>query len=82
MTKRDYIIGQRLRPLGEEGLQAARAIVASHQAAKINEVLVDATSAQVLVRIYDQLMPEHRARLLGLNVAKACSVAYRLAYPS
>ncbi|GAA1625755.1 hypothetical protein ACFQY4_35355 [Catellatospora bangladeshensis] len=54
-------------PIGDATLiDSLRTIVAEHQYAKINGVLVDLWSASVTVTIWDQLKQDKRERLLTL----------------
>jgi hypothetical protein len=78
MAKKEYREAQRVKPLGVEGLARIRQIVAEHSYAKVNEVCVDAFSAQYIVALHDQLSAENQAKLLGLPVAKTLDMALRL----
>jgi hypothetical protein len=56
-----------------------RRIVALHQSEEIDGVLVDATSAQLVVLVYDALKPEQQERMRGMSVVQQCEIALQLA---
>lgn len=78
MTKQAHRQAKRLSPIGLEGIEACRAIVARHAAAKVNEVMVDAFSASGITEVYDALKPENQVKFVTLSVRKATDVAFRL----
>lgn len=59
-------------------IQKCRKIVAEHQCAKVNGKLVDATTANVIVKVYDALNETNRAKFAGLGVPKMAAVAWKL----
>jgi len=65
MTKQAYREAQRVSPLGAVGLERIRQITREHQAAKVNEVLVDGYTASA-------------AKLVSFPVDKVCSVVFKL----
>lgn len=76
--KVSYRQAQRVKPCGQEGLAACRKIVAEHQYAKVNEVMIDAFSASALVAVADKLNPENLAKLLAQPVGRACVISLKL----
>ena len=78
MAKREYIQAQRLKPIGAEGIEACRRIVAEKQAAKVNQVMVDLFSASAIVRVYDAVNDENKARLEAKPVAIVADIVFRL----
>lgn len=79
MSKADYRAAKRLAPMGEEGLEAMRQILAGRQRQKINEVLIDAFSASLIVQVFDRLNPVNRANLLARPVAQVADICFKLA---
>lgn len=77
MTKQAYREKQRVSPLGEAGIEALRKIVSEHQAAKINEVLVDGFSASAIIQVYDQLNDKNKEKLKSLPVAVVADVVFK-----
>jgi hypothetical protein len=69
---------RRLQPMGVEGLTTIRQIVAEHQAAKVNEVLIDAFTASCIVHIFDALNEKNREKMLNMPVAQAGAVCLKL----
>lgn len=63
----------------EGRMGAYRRIVAMHQCEEIDGVLVDATSAQFVVKVYDALNPENQAKMRGMSVVQQCHIALQLA---
>ena len=78
MTKQAFREAQRVAPMGAAGLERMRQITREHQAAKINEVLIDGYSASAVVQVYDKLNDANREKLLAMPVAKVCSVVFKL----
>jgi len=77
MTKRAHQEAQRVKPLGEEGIEAIRKVmVEGYQ--KVNEVLVDAFSASAIIRVYDALNPANQELFRKMPVAKAADVSFKL----
>jgi hypothetical protein len=57
---------------------ALRKIVSEHQAAEIEGVLVDATSASMLVQVLDNLNPINKAKFLALDIGRMAHLGWRL----
>ncbi|MFF4699868.1 hypothetical protein [Streptomyces chattanoogensis] len=56
-----------------------RRIVTLHQCEEIDGVMVDATSAQVVVQVYDALKPENQAKMRDMPVVRMCEIALQFA---
>jgi len=78
MSKQQYREAKRVSPIGESGMNICRSIVREHQAAKINEVLVDAYSASAIVQIYDAVNDANKAKLLTLPVARVADICFAM----
>lgn len=78
MTRQAYRESRRMQPMGIAGLEAIRKITREHQAAKVNEVLIDGYSASAVVQVYDALNDANKEKLLSLPVAKAVTVVFKL----
>lgn len=63
---------------GEERIAAIRQIVAEHQYAKIDGIMVDAFSASAIVAVYDALNPTNRAMFANFTVGKMARIAFKL----
>ena len=61
--------------------QALRKIVAEHQAAEIEGVMVDAFTASMLVQVLDNLRPENKAKFLNLPLCTMAQVGWRITNP-
>ena len=59
-------------------MAAIRQIVASHQYAKIDGLMVDGFSASAIVQVFDALNPENQARYAALTIPKMAAVAFKL----
>lgn len=60
-------------------LEAARRVVDRRQAEKVDGVLLDATTAHLLVQVHDALQkPENRERFLNMPINTAANFAFRL----
>lgn len=77
MTKREHIQAKQASPLGEEGIDAIRKIVAEKQYAKVNHVAVDLFSAGTLITVYDRVNPESQAKIRAMTVPRAIHVAFK-----
>lgn len=55
-----------------------RKIVAEHQATRTEGVFMDATTANMLVRVHDALNEENRAKFLALPIRKMVAVGWKL----
>lgn len=55
-----------------------RKIVSEHQHAKIEGVIVDASTAQAILLVYDSLKPENQAKFASLDVRVMGNVAWKL----
>lgn len=78
MSKQDYREAQRIKPIGQAGIDACRKIVAEKQAAKVNEVMVDLFSASAIVQVYDAINEANRAKLVSFPVAKVADISFKL----
>jgi len=78
MSKQDYREAQRIKPIGQAGINACRKIVAEKQAAKVNEVLVDLFSASAIVQVFDAIGEANRVKLVAFPVAKVADVAFKI----
>lgn len=54
-----------------------RKIVEEHQRARVEGVMVDAWSANAIVKVYDALTPANQERFCALSVPKMASVAFK-----
>lgn len=63
----------------EEKLTKLRTIVSEHQANEIGGVLVDATTANLLVKVYDALNETNKAKFLSLSISGMAGIAWKLA---
>ncbi|WP_424863039.1 hypothetical protein [Streptomyces sp. MMS24-I29] len=63
----------------EDRIGDFRRIVELHQCEAIDGVLVDATSAQLVVLVYDKLKPENQEKFRRLSVHQQCEIALKLA---
>lgn len=59
-------------------LNKLRTIVKEHQAEEIEGVLVDATTASLLVKVHDALSDRNRERFLEFPLVKMTEIAWRL----
>ena len=66
-------------PVGEKGLELIRKICKDHQAEKINGVLIDASSACLIVKIAEKLNPANRKKFLSLDANSMGHIAWKLA---
>ena len=56
----------------------ARKVLREKQDAKVDGILLDATSANALVQAYDGLNPENRAKLESMSLDRAMSIVWKL----
>lgn len=63
---------------GEARLQQLQAIVAEHQAMKVDGQLVDACTANMLVKIVLRLNEKNRAKFLGFSITRMVDVGWKL----
>ena len=59
-------------------LETLKTIVADHQCAEVEGVLVDATTANLLVKVYEGLNETNKAKFAALPVAKMADLAWKL----
>ncbi len=59
-------------------MAALREIVANHQYAKIDGMMVDGFSASAIVQVYDALNTANQIKYVQLPVAKMADVAFKL----
>ena len=78
MTVAEHRTAVRLSPLGPEGLEKLRAIVAGCAAQKVNEVFVDVFSASAIVQVHDALNTANREKLLAMPIARVADVCFKL----
>lgn len=78
MAKEEYRQAQRIKPLGTDGLEKIRKIVAEKQYRKVNEVMVDLFSASAVLAVYDKLSPENQEKLRGLPVGRVVTICFKL----
>ena len=62
----------------ESHIEIINRIVTNHQAEKIDDILVDATSANAYKTVYDNLSEANQKNLLSQPIAKAISICWRL----
>lgn len=77
MTKREHIQAKQASPLGQEGIDAIRKIVAEKQFAKVNEVAVDIFSAGTLITVYDRVNMAAQSKIRAMTVTRAVHVAFK-----
>lgn len=58
-------------------IEALRKIVAEHQAATIDGLLVDAFTAGMLVTVYDALSPENQAKFDKPRLDKLVAIGWK-----
>ena len=82
MTNDEHLIGKMYEATEDQQFKLAtlRAIVADHQAAQIEGVLVDVTTANVIVKIHDALSPKNQASYLAYPITRMANIAWKLAY--
>ena len=78
MSKSDYREAKRLAPIGKDGIERCRKIVAERQYAKVNEVMIDGYSASAIVQVYDAVNEANRIKLEGLPVHRVVSICFQL----
>lgn len=76
MNRKERKEAERLKPLGAEGLARVRQVLAEHQYAKVNEVMVDIFTANAIVRVYDSCNEQNQQKLISLPVAKVAKVCF------
>lgn len=59
-------------------VEACRAILAGHQAARYRGVFVDATTAHVVVQVYDAVNAENRAKLDAMDIRRLAATCWRV----
>ena len=77
MTKKTYRESARMKPIGKEGIEACRRIMTEGHA-KVNEVMVDSFSASAIVKVYDALNPDNRAKIERMPVMLAADIAFKM----
>ena len=78
MSKSEYRAEKRLTPIGKDGIERCRKIVAEHQCAKINEVMIDGYSASAIVQVYDGINEANRTKLESLPVHRVASICFQM----
>lgn len=63
---------------GDAIIAACRSIMANGQYEKINGHVVDLFTASAIVKIYDAVNDENKAKLKALPVARIASIAFQL----
>lgn len=79
MSKQAYRESQRVAPCGAAGIEAIQKIAKEYQAAKVNEVLIDAYSAHIVGAVWQRISEKNRAKLVSLPVAKVVEICYQVA---
>jgi hypothetical protein len=82
MTKKSYREDKRVSPLGVEGIAAIRRILETKQNAKVNEVLVDAFSASIMIAVFDAVNDLNKTKIMAMPLVRAfdvCAKVYRKA---
>lgn len=62
----------------ESTIDKVRRIVDQHQAEKIDGMLVDGTTAQIVIAIYDNLNEQNKARLAAMPIGLMCAFSLKL----
>ena len=62
----------------EDKLEICQWIKENHQALEVDGVMVDATSANLIVTIAGKLNPQNREKFLGLDMARMGNIAWKL----
>lgn len=62
----------------EQRIMRFRAIVHNHQYAKIDGVRIDATSANMVVKVYEALNDENKAKYARLDAFKMVMIGWKL----
>ena len=78
MSKELYRQAQRAKPCGVVGIQAMRKIKREHQMAKVNEVAIDAYSANAVLAVFDAINEANRDKLIRMPVARVVEVCFKL----
>lgn len=65
-------------PRGTPRIDRLRWIAHHHQAARTEGVLVDATTAHMLVAVHDALNEQNRAKFLALDIRKMVRLGWKL----
>jgi hypothetical protein len=60
-------------------IELMRAIVRDHQAEEIDGMLVDATTANLCIKIHDALSEINRAKFAAMPLARMVDVVWKLA---
>ena len=61
-----------------ETIQTLRTSVHEHQATEIDGVLVDATTANCITKVYDALNEDNRAKLASMPIVKMANICWEL----
>jgi len=59
-------------------ISAMRDIIANHQYAKIDGLMVDGYSASAIIQVYDALNGENREKFSSLPITKMADIAFKL----
>lgn len=76
MSKELYRQAQRVKPCGVVGIQAMRKIKREHQMAKVNEVAIDAYSANAVIAVFDAINEVNRDKLIRMPVARVVEICF------
>lgn len=63
---------------GSDVISKLKSIVKNHQAAKVDGVFMDATTANMLLRVYEALGEENRKKFAGLPIRKMVAIGWKL----
>lgn len=62
----------------EKRMQDIREIMKTHQARKVDGVLVDAFTAQAIVQVYDKLNDKNKEKLANMKAPKMADFVWKL----
>lgn len=84
MKLKDTATGYKFTPKvsGEKLIEVLRYMAAENMAAEVNGVLIDMSSANLIVQIADKLNPKNRAKFIKLPVGMMANMAWELASKS
>lgn len=78
MSKQAFREAQRVAPCGAAGIEAIQKIASEHQAAKVNEVLIDAYSASMVCAVWKGINEVNRAKLAAMPVARVVQICFQV----
>lgn len=77
MSKQEWRMAQRVKPVGVDGI-AAIVKIAEEGFGKVNEVGVDSFSAGAVKAVWEGLNEANRVKLAGLPVVVVCKICLKL----